>query len=90
MFVRKRHSHFGRTDIETVSKTGKGIPTCSLIGKSQSLVCLKKANGTVVVDTPNRQVRQYFKELDPKVPTSLELNKFMKETIKIGVAVKGT
>lgn len=54
-----------------------------LIGKTQSLMCTKTDNGIVNVETPNKHVRQFYKDLDITVPSSLVLKAFTSETIRI-------
>ncbi len=60
-----------------------GISTCKLIGKTQSLMCTKKRDGTVIVEVPNKQVKEYYKDLKVKVPSSVDLEKFKTETLKL-------
>lgn len=60
-----------------------GISMTKLIGKTQSLMCMKKADGTIMVEVPNKQVRQFYKDLDITVPTSFKLEQFRASTILI-------
>ncbi len=60
-----------------------GISTCKLIGRTQSLMCTKKRDGTVIVEVPNKQVRQLYKSLQVQIPASLELEQFKKDTMKL-------
>ena len=60
-----------------------GISMTKLIGKTQSLMCIKKADGTIMVEVPNKQVRQFYKDLDITVPTSFKLEQFRASTIHI-------
>lgn len=53
-----------------------GISTTSLIGKSQSLMCTKKRDGTILVEVPNKNVKALYKELKISIPPSLELSSF--------------
>ena len=63
--------------------TGPEISTCKLIGKTQSLMCTKKKDGTVIVEVPNKQVRDFYQELKVKVPSSLNLKEFKVDTLKL-------
>ncbi len=63
--------------------TGPGISTCKLIGKTQSLMCMKKRDRTVIVEVPNKQVKEFYKELKVKVPSSVDLEKFKTETLHL-------
>jgi len=60
-----------------------GISTCKLIGKTQSLMCTKKKDGTVIVEVPNKQVKDFYQELKVKVPPSVSLKTFKTETLKL-------
>ena len=94
----KLDDYFGRTRIESVFKTGKeypdllplrgmlsgsGISTCKLIGKTQSLMCTKRKDGTVIVEAPNKQVKEFYHQLKVKVPSSLSLETFKTETLNL-------
>ncbi len=63
--------------------TGPGISTCKLIGKTQSLMCTKKKDGTVIVEVPNKQVKEFYKDLKVKVPSSVDLKTFKTETLHL-------
>ncbi len=63
--------------------SGPGISTNRLIGKTQSLMCMKKRDGTVLVEVPNKQVRDFYQKLKVKVPASLSLKMFKSETLKL-------
>lgn len=63
--------------------TGPGISTCKLIGKTQSLMCTKKRDGTVIVEVPNKQVKEFYQELKAKVPSSVDLKTFKTETLHL-------
>lgn len=63
--------------------SGPGISTCKLIGKTQSLMCTKKKDGTVLVEVPNKQVKEFYKKLKVKVPASVDLDTFKKEALQL-------
>ena len=63
--------------------SGPGISTCKLIGKTQSLMCTKKRDGTVLVEVPNKQVKEFYKKLKVKVPPSVDLQGFKTEILKL-------
>lgn len=54
-----------------------GISMSELFGKCQSLMC-RSHNGQVHVETPNKQVKQYYKFLDLSVPAHIKLDAYMK------------
>ncbi|MGE4455202.1 MAG: hypothetical protein AB7D92_11815 [Sphaerochaeta sp.] len=63
--------------------SGSGISTCKLIRKTQSLMCTKRKDQTVIVEVPNKQVKEFYKELKLKVPSSLSLETFKAETLNL-------
>ena len=44
--------------------SGPGISTNKLIGKTQSLMCMKKRDGTILVEVPNRQSKEFLPEVE--------------------------
>ncbi|MGN0906552.1 MAG: transposase [Bullifex sp.] len=56
--------------------SGTGITMSKLLGKASSLMCRKKDDGTVIVETPSRQVKEIFKTAGVKIPTSFRLEDF--------------
>ena len=60
-----------------------GVSMPKLIGKTQSLMCTKKANGHIMIESPNKQVRQFYKDLDITVPSNIKLDEFRKNTVQI-------
>lgn len=54
-----------------------GISMSELFGKCQSLMC-RSHNGQVHVETPNKQVKQYYKYLDMRVPAHIKMDTYMK------------
>lgn len=62
---------------------GVGIATTRLIGSTSSLMCLKKRNGYIEVEVPNKSVREFYKQLDIEIPSTISLKAFISNTIKI-------
>ncbi len=60
-----------------------GISTCKLIGKTQSLMCLKKRDGTILVEVPNKQVKKFYHELKVTIPSSISLEKWKTDTLRL-------
>ena len=54
-----------------------GISMSELFGKCQSLMC-RSHNGQVHVETPNKQVKKYYKYLDIRVPAHIKMDTYMK------------
>ena len=55
-----------------------GISMTELFGKCQSLMCCN-SRGQIHVETPNKQVKQYYKYLDIRVPAHIRMDSFMKD-----------
>jgi len=53
-----------------------GHSLTEVFGRTQSLMCFRKQDGTVIVETPNKQVKEYFKTLKIDVPASLNLKSY--------------
>ena len=64
-----------------------GISTCKLFGRTQSLMCTKKRDGTVIVEVANKQAREFYQTLKVKVPSSVDLSEFKLRTL--GLKSKG-
>ena len=62
---------------------GVGIATTRLIGSTSSLMCLKKRNGYIEVEVPNKSVREFYKQLDIEIPSTFSLKAFINNIIKI-------
>ena len=60
-----------------------GTSTTKMIGKSQSLMCTKKRDGTVIIETPNKQVKKLYADLKVKVPSSLDIKQFAEEILNL-------
>lgn len=54
--------------------TGRSVS--EIIGKSQSLMCYCKNNEIVTVETPNKQVREYYKYFALNAPAHVELSSY--------------
>ena len=54
--------------------TGRSVS--EIIGKSQSLMCYCKNNEIVTVETPNKQVREYYKYFGLNAPAHVELSSY--------------
>ena len=57
-----------------LSKLNVSIP--KLIGKTQALMYMKKQYGTIMVETPNKAVRLFYKDMGVKVPSSVDIQNF--------------
>ncbi|MCH4034270.1 MAG: transposase [Lachnospiraceae bacterium] len=55
-----------------------GISTSELYGKTQSLMCFRNSAGIVTVETPSKQVKQYYNLIHTDVPAHVEIASFKK------------
>ena len=53
-----------------------GASVSELAGKTQSLMCFLSQNKKVNVETPSKQVKQYYNLFSVKTPAHLELDEF--------------
>ena len=56
-----------------------GLSTSEIIGRCQSLMCCRKMDGTVTVETPSKQVKEYYKLIGLSVPAHVKENSCRKE-----------
>lgn len=49
---------------------------CEIIGKCQVLMCYRNRHGIVTVETPSKQMKEYYRLLGIDVPAHVDLNKF--------------
>lgn len=57
---------------------GSGISTSEIFGRTQSLMCARKSTGIVTTETPNKQVKEYYKLLGIPIPAHVKLTSFCK------------
>ena len=58
-----------------------GVSVSELIGKTQSLMCFLSRNRKVTVETPSKQVKQYYNLFKVNIPAHLELNEFKTDVV---------
>jgi len=56
-----------------------GFSTSEIFGRCQSLMCCRKKDGTVTIETPNKQVKEYYKLLGLTVPAHVKESTFKKD-----------
>ena len=49
-----------------------GLSTSEIIGRCQSLMCCRRKDGTITVETPTKQVKEYYKLLGFSVPAHVK------------------
>ena len=53
-----------------------GRSVSEIIGRCQSLMCFRNSKGIVTVETPSKQVKDYFKLLHTEVPAHVDRGRF--------------
>ena len=53
-----------------------GRSVSEIVGRCQSLMCFRNNTGIVTVETPSKQVKEYFRLLHTDVPAHIDLGKF--------------
>ena len=56
-----------------------GMSTSEIIGRCQSLMCCRRKDGTITVETPSKQVKEYYKIFSCNVPAHVKEESFRKE-----------
>lgn len=62
-----------------------GYSTSEIFGRCQSLMCYRKPNGDILVETANKQVKNYYKLIDVDVPARIKLEQYINELMKTSV-----
>ena len=58
-----------------------GISISELLGKIQSLMCFRNNSGLVTVETPCRQVKDYYQLLATDVPAHVKIDAFLNDVM---------
>jgi hypothetical protein len=69
---------------QTAHELGKGIiySMSSMIGKTQSLMCcMDSSDNTVYIDTPNKQVKEYYAGYEIPIPEQFDLAGYTAELL---------
>lgn len=53
-----------------------GFSTSEIFGRCQSLMCCRRKDGTVTVETPSKQVKEYYKLIGITVPAHVKEGAF--------------
>ena len=56
-----------------------GMSTSEIIGRCQSLMCCRRKDGTITVETPSKQVKEYYKIFGCSVPAHVKEEVFRRE-----------
>lgn len=55
-----------------------GVSVTKLFGTTQSLMCFKNQNGNVLVEVPNKKVKQFYKVMETGIPGSVRIDEEVK------------
>ena len=58
---------------------GKEISMPKLLGTTSSLMCLRKADGTICVETPNKGTKEVYSKVGIKIPSSISRDDICKK-----------
>lgn len=59
------------------------LHTTKLFSSSANLMCIRKNNGVILVETPSRKTRENYAKLGLKAPTSLKMDDFRKDVLRL-------
>ena len=59
-----------------------GRSVSEIIGKCQALMCFRNNNGIVTVETPGKQVKEYYRLLRLDIPAHVDLAKYVPSIMK--------
>lgn len=57
---------------------GSGLSVSEIIGRTQSLMCIRNRHGEILVEKPGKKVKAYYKLIGATVPASLKISDFQK------------
>lgn len=56
-----------------------GLSVSEVTGKTQSLMCFRNKHGEILIETPNKKVKSYYKLLGEIIPVSLKIKDFRRK-----------
>lgn len=59
-----------------------GYSISEIFGRCQSLMCCRRPNGDVLIETANKQVKNYYKLIDVDVPTRIKTGQYIEVLMK--------
>ena len=68
------HDIINTTTLLLLRKSMKqsGLSTSEIIGRCQSLMCCRKKDGTITIETPSKQVKEYYKLFKLTIPAHVK------------------
>ena len=58
-----------------------GLSVSEITGRTQSLMCFRNKHGEILIETPNKKVKAYYKLLGEAIPASLKISDFRKKVL---------
>ena len=58
-----------------------GLSVSEITGRTQSLMCFHNKHGEILIETPNKKVKAYYKLLGEAIPASLKISDFRKKVL---------
>ena len=58
-----------------------GLSVSEITGRTQSLMCFRNKHGEILIETPNKTVKAYYKLLGEAIPASLKISDFRKKVL---------
>ena len=58
-----------------------GLSISEITGRTQSLMCFRNKHGEILIETPNKKVKAYYKLLGETVPAYLKISEFRKKVL---------
>ena len=58
-----------------------GLSVSEVTGKSQSLMCFRNKHGEILIETPNKKVKTYYKLIGETIPASLKIKDFRRKVL---------
>ena len=58
-----------------------GLSVSEVTGKAQSLMCFRNKHGEILIETPNKKVKTYYKLIGETIPASLKIKDFRRKVL---------
>lgn len=58
-----------------------GLSVSEVTGKTQSLMCFRNKHGEILIETPNKKVKAYYKPIGETIPASLKIKDFRRKAM---------
>ena len=58
-----------------------GLSVSEVTGKAQSLMCFRNKHGEILIETPNKKVKAYYKLIGETIPASMKIEDFRRKVL---------